>query len=137
MNFPKMASVDNTHRNDGDCQMKMSYIITTPFLPTLNSSTYRLAFAEAHSYVTLESYVVGTREFERVEAGQQRLGVRVVVPLAEYRRVGRTPILVGYYVLVLYIVFNRFRHTAPGVSSVDACNIRIGHYRFLIVSLLT
>jgi len=88
-----------------------------------------LAFAEAHAYVTLESYVVRTREFECVETGQQRLGVRVVVPLAEYRRVGRAPILVGYNVLVLYVVFNRFRHTAPGVSSIDAYNKRIYHYR--------
>jgi len=102
------------------------------FLPTPNSSTYRLAFAEAHAYVTLESYVVGTWEFKRVETGQQRLGVRVVVPLAEYRRVGRAPILVSYNVLVLYIVFNRFRHTAPGVSSVDAYNKRIYHYRLIV-----
>jgi hypothetical protein len=81
-----------------------------------------LAFAEAHAYVTLESYVVGTWEFERIETGQQRLCIRVVVPLAEYRRVGRASILVGYNVLVLDIVFDRFRHTASGVSSVDAYN---------------
>jgi len=106
--------------------------VTTPFFPKLNSSTYRLAFAEAHAYVTLESYVVGTREFKRVETGQQRLGVSVVIPLAEYRRVGRAPILVGYNVLILDIVFNRFRHTAPGVSSVNAYNIRIYHYRLIV-----
>lgn len=82
-----------------------------------------MAFAEAHSYVTLEAYVVGTRELERVETGQQRLGVGVVVPLSEYGRIGRAPVLVGYYVLVFDIIFDRFRHTAPGESAVDACII--------------
>lgn len=102
------------------------------FVPTLNSNyTYRLAFAETHAYVTLESYVVGTREFERVETGQQRLGIRVVVPLAEYCRVGRASILVGYYVLILDIVFDGFGNTASGVPTVDAYNTRIGHYRLI------
>jgi len=92
-----------------------------------------LAFAETHAYVTLESDVVGTREFERVETGQQRLGIRVVVPLAEYCRVGRASILVGYYVLVLDIVFDGFGDTASGVPSVDAYNTKIGHYRLIVI----
>lgn len=83
--------------------------------------TYRLAFAETHAYVTLEPYVVRARELERVEAGQQRLGVRVVVPFAEYGRIGGASVLVRNYVFVLDVVFNRFRDTTPGVSSVDAC----------------
>lgn len=104
------------------------------YLPTLSSNTYRLAFAETHAYVTLESYVVGTWEFERVETGQQRLGIRVVVPLAEYCRVGRASILVGYYILVLDIVFDGFGNTASGVPSVDAYNTRIGHYTFSLAT---
>lgn len=80
-----------------------------------------MAFAEAHAYVTLESYVVGTREFERVETGQQRLGISVVIPLAEDRRIGCTSVFVRYYVLVLDVVFDRFRNAAPGISTVDTC----------------
>jgi len=80
-----------------------------------------LAFAEAHSYVALETYVVGARELERVETGQQRLGVRVVIPLAKYCRVGGASVLVGHDVLVLDVVFDGFGHTASSKSAVDAC----------------
>lgn len=86
--------------------------------------TYRLAFTEAHAYVALETYVIGTRELECVKTGQQRLGVGVVVPFAEYGRVGCAPVLVRHYVLVFYVVFNRFRYTTPGKSSVDTCKIK-------------
>lgn len=86
---------------------------------------YRLAFAEAHAYIALEAYIVGTRELKRVETGQQRLGVTIVVPFAEYRRVGRTSVLVCHDVLVFNVVFDRFRNTAPGKPSVDTCRTRL------------
>lgn len=84
-------------------------------------NTYRLAFAEAHAYVTLEAYVVGTREFEGVETGQQRLGVGVVIPFSEYRRIGSAPVFIGHYVLVFNVVFDCLRHTASCESSVNTC----------------
>lgn len=87
-------------------------------------TTYRLAFAEAHAYVALEAYVVGTRELKRVETGQQRLGVGVVVPFAEYSRVGRAPVLVGHYVLVFHVVLHSFRHATSGEPAVYACKRR-------------
>lgn len=82
---------------------------------------YRLAFAETHTYVTLEPYIVRAWELKRVEAGQQRLRVCVVVPFAEYSWIGGASVLVRHYVLVFDVVFDRFRDTTPGVSSVDAC----------------
>lgn len=101
------------------------FILRTGNIYYVTIITYRLAFAEAHAYIALEAYIIGAWELERIETSQQRLGVTIVIPFAEYRRVSRTSVLVRHDVFVFNIIFDRFRYTTSGEPSVDTYSTRL------------
>lgn len=85
----------------------------------------RLTPAEAYPDVALEAYVVARWELERVEAGQQTVGFRLVLPVAEDARFRGAAILVRDYVLVLNAVLHRLGDAATCKSTVDGWRVKV------------
>lgn len=81
----------------------------------------RLAPAEAHPDVALEAYVVARWELERVEAGQQTVGFRLVLPVAEDARFCGAPIFVRDDIFVLNAVLHGLGDAASCKTAVDCC----------------
>lgn len=92
---------------------------------------------EAHSDVALEAQVVAAWEFESIETSHQRFLVRVVLPIAEYARIGGASILVGDFVLKFSLLFHRLGHTASCKASVDEIGLHIHLEQKIIANLST
>lgn len=80
----------------------------------------RLALAEADPNVTLEADVIARRELERVEARQQAVRFRVVLPIAKDRGVCRTAVLVRDDVFVFDTFLHRLGYATACKSTVDS-----------------
>lgn len=85
----------------------------------ISNSTYRLALSKANPDITLEPYVITTRELESIKTSLQALRVGIVVPFAKYRWICGTTILIRDQIFILNHIFHSFCNATSGEATVN------------------